>query len=72
MKSFLGREALLQNFSLRLLSAPLRLKTLRINEMLYLGQRAEAERQRAETAEQENARLREQLRALGVDPDALM
>jgi len=65
-------EALLQNFSLRLLSAPLRLKTLRINEMLYLGQRAEAERQRAETAEQENARLREQLRALGVDPDALM
>ncbi len=34
-------------------------------------QRAEAERQHAETLEQENNRLREQLLALGVDPDAL-
>ncbi|MUG92717.1 Uma2 family endonuclease [Scytonema sp. UIC 10036] len=35
-------------------------------------QRAEVERQRTQTVEQENARLREQLRALGVDPDALL
>jgi Uma2 family endonuclease len=34
-------------------------------------QRAEAERQRAETVEQENALLRERLRALGIDPDNL-
>lgn len=34
-------------------------------------QRAETERQRAETIEQENVRLRERLRALGVDPDTL-
>ncbi len=34
-------------------------------------ERAEAERQRAEQAEQENARLREKLRSLGIDPDAL-
>ncbi|BCL34764.1 Uma2 family endonuclease [Nostoc sp. MS1] len=34
-------------------------------------QRAEAERQRAEAVELENARLRERLRALGVDPDTL-
>jgi Uma2 family endonuclease len=41
------------------------------NLLLTGEERAEAERQRAETAEQENARLREQLRALGADPDAL-
>ena len=35
------------------------------------SQRAEAESQRAEIVEQENARLREQLRALGVDPDTM-
>jgi cell shape-determining protein MreC len=34
-------------------------------------QRAEIERQRAETVERENQRLRERLRALGIDPDAL-
>jgi Uma2 family endonuclease len=34
-------------------------------------QRAEQEHQRAEQAEAENARLREQLRALGVNPDSL-
>lgn len=34
-------------------------------------QRAETESQRAEQAEQENIRLRERLRALGVDPNAL-
>ena len=34
-------------------------------------QRAEIEHQRAEQAEAENARLREQLRALGVNPDSL-
>ncbi|MDF5709429.1 MAG: Uma2 family endonuclease [Nostoc sp. S4] len=34
-------------------------------------QRAETERQRLETLEQENQRLRERLRALGIDPDAL-
>lgn len=34
-------------------------------------QRAENERQRAEQAEAENARLRKQLRALGVNPDSL-
>ncbi len=34
-------------------------------------QRAETERQRAEQAEQENIRLRERLRALGVNPDTL-
>lgn len=34
-------------------------------------ERAEAERQRAQQAEQENARLREKLRSLGIDPDAL-
>lgn len=34
-------------------------------------ERAEAERQRAEQAEQENARLRERLRSLGIDPDAV-
>ncbi len=39
------------------------------NLLLTGDERAEAERQRAEKAEQENARLREQLRALGVDPD---
>jgi Uma2 family endonuclease len=33
-------------------------------------QRAEAERQRAEQAEAKNIRLAEQLRAMGVDPDA--
>jgi hypothetical protein len=37
-----------------------------------LDERAEAELQHAETLEQENNRLREQLRALGVDPDALL
>jgi len=35
-------------------------------------ERAEVEHRRAEAAEQENARLREQLRALGVDPNALL
>ena len=41
-----------------------------LGNLLLTGvERAEAERQRAEKAEQENARLREQLRALGVDPD---
>ncbi|RUT06617.1 hypothetical protein DSM106972_028740 [Dulcicalothrix desertica PCC 7102] len=34
-------------------------------------ERAEAEHQRAEQAEQENARLREKLRSLGIDPDAV-
>jgi hypothetical protein len=33
-------------------------------------QRAEAECQRAEQAEAKNIRLAEQLRAMGVDPDA--
>jgi Uma2 family endonuclease len=41
------------------------------NLLLIGDERAETERQRAETAEQENARLREQLRALGVNPDTL-
>ncbi|MFN6513881.1 MAG: Uma2 family endonuclease [Nostoc sp. CreGUA01] len=35
-------------------------------------QRAETEHQRLETVEQENQRLRERLRALGIDPDALV
>lgn len=34
-------------------------------------ERAKQEHQRAEQAEAENARLREQLRALGVNPDSL-
>ncbi len=34
-------------------------------------QRAEVERQRAEMVEEENSRLRERLRALGIDPDTL-
>ncbi|MBD2500571.1 Uma2 family endonuclease [Anabaena azotica] len=34
-------------------------------------QRAETERQRAEAVEQENARLRKRLLALGIDPDTL-
>ena len=41
------------------------------NLLLTGDERAKAERQRAETIEQENARLREQLRALGVDPETL-
>lgn len=41
------------------------------NLLLTGDERAEIERQRAEKAEQENARLREQLRALGVNPDKL-
>lgn len=41
------------------------------NLLLTGDERAEVERQRAETIEQENVRLRERLRALGVDPDTL-
>ncbi|MCC5638293.1 Uma2 family endonuclease [Nostoc sp. CHAB 5844] len=41
------------------------------NLLLTGDERAEQERQRAEQAEQENARLRERLRALGVDPDSV-
>jgi Uma2 family endonuclease len=39
------------------------------NLLLTGEERAKVERQRADLAEQENARLREQLRALGVEPD---
>ncbi|MGH2415139.1 MAG: Uma2 family endonuclease, partial [Microcystaceae cyanobacterium] len=43
-----------------------------VGNLLLTGEeRALRERQRAEKAEQENARLREQLRALGVDPERL-
>ncbi|NJK65338.1 MAG: Uma2 family endonuclease [Microcoleus sp. CSU_2_2] len=41
------------------------------NLLLTGEERAEQERQRAERAEQENARLREQLRALGIEPETL-
>jgi len=41
------------------------------NLLLTGDERAERESQRAEKAEQENARLREQLRALGVNPDSV-
>jgi hypothetical protein len=40
------------------------------NLLLTGDERAEAERQRAEQAEQENAHLREQLRSLGVNPNS--
>jgi Uma2 family endonuclease len=39
------------------------------NLLLTGEEQVQVERQRAERAEQENARLREQLRALGVNPD---
>jgi Uma2 family endonuclease len=42
----------------------------RFETFLELEQRAEAERQRAEAERQRAERLAEQLRALGVDPDA--
>ncbi|MEC4811715.1 MAG: Uma2 family endonuclease [Scytonema sp. PMC 1069.18] len=41
------------------------------NLLLTGDERAKAERQRAENAEKENARLREQLGSLGVDPDTM-
>ncbi|HBB32029.1 MAG TPA: hypothetical protein DDZ80_10905 [Cyanobacteria bacterium UBA8803] len=41
------------------------------NLLLTGEERAEQERQRAERAERENARLREQLRALGIQPETL-
>ena len=41
------------------------------NLLLTGEERAEQERQRAERAEQENARLREQLRTLGIEPEML-
>jgi Uma2 family endonuclease len=41
------------------------------NLLLTGSERAVVESQRAQTVEQENARLRAQLRALGFDPDAL-
>ncbi|MDF5722266.1 MAG: Uma2 family endonuclease [Rhizonema sp. PD37] len=41
------------------------------NLLLTGDERAKAESQRAETVEQENALLREQLRALGIDPETL-
>jgi Uma2 family endonuclease len=41
------------------------------NLLLTGDERAKAERQRAENAEQENVRLREQLHALDVDPDVI-
>ncbi len=41
------------------------------NLLLTGNERAEIEHQRAEKAQAENARLREQLRALGVNPNSL-
>jgi hypothetical protein len=41
------------------------------NLLLTGEERAEQERQRAEAAEQENVRLREQLRALSIEPETL-
>jgi Uma2 family endonuclease len=41
------------------------------NLLLTGDERAEVERQRAAMVEQENARLRERLRSLGIDPDTL-